>query len=89
MRKILTALCFVFATSIANAVPTINIQHPQPVVSNNPYHVGYVHGKNTAYNNVARTLFITGLVVVAGIIIYNAGEQSRWTTNEKGVVYRF
>ena len=89
MRKILIALCFVFATGIANAVPVIHTTHPQPIVNNNPYHVGYAHGKHDAYNNVARTLVITGLVVIAGVIIYHAGEQSRWTTNEKGVVYRF
>ena len=49
----------------------------------------HAYGKHDAYNNVARTAVIVGFTVIAGVIIYQLGKESRWTTNENGVVYRF
>lgn len=89
MRKTLFALLLATATQAASAMPTIHNINAVHSLDNSAYSVGYQHGKNTAYNNAARTLFVVGLVAMAGVIIYHYGQESRWTTNEKGVVYRF
>lgn len=89
MKKTLIALTLALTIGNANALPTlIEPTDPQPT-HNTGYDIGYRHGKNDAYNNVARTLVITGIVIAAGIVIYNAGQESRWTANEKGIVYKF
>lgn len=86
MKKLLVALTIAVCATSANAVP-----RAMPV-NHAPYYqstISYNRGKNDAYNNVARTLFVVGAVAIAGVIIYHYGQESRWTTNEKGVVYRF
>lgn len=85
MKKILIALALVFGGMSADAA---TIVRPGPTYSQG-YNVGYHHGKTDAYNNVARTAAIVGVVVVASVVIYELGRESRWTANEKGVVYRF
>jgi len=88
MKKLLTAAVLATTIGTAQAVPAMTRPTPTPTY-NSGYHVGYNHGKNDAYANVARTAFFVGVVVIAGVLIYHAGEQSRWTANDKGVVYRF
>lgn len=89
MKKLLTAAVLATTIGTAQAVPTMNaISTPRPTY-NNGYSAGYHEGKNDAYANVARTAVIVGAVVIAGVIIYQLGKESRWATNEKGVVYRF
>lgn len=85
MKKILIALALVFGCMSADAA---TIVRPTPTYSQG-YNVGYHHGKTDAYNNVARTATIVGFVVIASVMIYELGRESRWTTNDKGVVYRF
>lgn len=85
MKKILIALTLVFGGMSADAA---TIVRPGPTYSQG-YNVGYHHGKTDAYNNVARTAAIVGVVVIASVVIYELGRESRWTANEKGVVYRF
>lgn len=85
MKKILIALVLVFGGMSADAA---TIVRPAPTYSQG-YNVGYHHGKTDAYNNVARTAAIVGVVVIASVVIYELGRESRWTTNDKGVVYRF
>lgn len=89
MKKLLVALTIALTAPVANATPSMVRPRPVPTYNNSGYNVGYRHGKNDAYHNVARTLVITGIVIAAGIVIYHAGQESRWTANEKGVVYRF
>lgn len=92
MKKILVALTLALTIGNANALSIAQyvgaVPHHNPQY-NNGYHNGYNNGKKDAYNNVARTAVVVGLVAVAAVIIYHAGEQSRWTANDKGVVYRF
>lgn len=85
MKKLLTAIALstCFATANAATAPVHPIP-PQPSPRSE-----YAHGKSDAYNNVARTLFVVGIVAMAGVIIYHYGQESRWTTNENGIVYRF
>ena len=87
MKKLLILLLSLI-TFNANAlvVPTTT-QTPMPV--QRTYNNGYNQGKRDAYNNVARTVFIVGAVVIVGTIIYELGKESRWTTNENGITYRF
>lgn len=85
MKKILIALALVFGGMSADAATII-----RPVSTySQGYHTGYHQGKQDAYNNVARTATIVGFVVIASVMIYELGRESRWTTNDKGVVYRF
>lgn len=86
MKKLLTAA--MLATSIGAAQATPVMTRPTPTY-NAGYHYGYQRGKDVAYNNVARTAVIVGAVVIATVVVYQLGKESRWTTNEKGVVYRF
>ena len=85
MKKILVALALVFGGMSADAA---TIVRPVPTYSQG-YAAGYSHGKDDAYANVARTDTIVGFVVIASVMIYELGRESRWTTNDKGVVYRF
>lgn len=90
MRKIITSALIAAALGLSNPAVAVSRTNYNPY---NNYHSGYNHGykdgKHDAYMNVGRTLVITGAVVIAGIIIYELGRDSRWTANEKGVVYRF
>lgn len=88
MKKTLIALTVAFSMSAAHAMPTIIGAHPTPAHNYN-YNIAYNHGKNDAYHNVATTLFVVGAVAIAGVIVYRLGEESRWTANEKGIVYKF
>lgn len=85
MKKILIALVLVFGCMSADAA---TIVRPAPTYSQG-YNVGYHHGKQDAYDNIGRTVAIVGAVVIASVVIYELGRESRWTTNDKGVVYRF
>lgn len=82
MKKIaiaLAALCIGTANAATYHAPSYSVG----------YHIGYEDGKSSAYNHVARAAAITGLAVIAGVVIYHIGKESHWTANEKGVVYRF
>lgn len=85
MKKILIALTFLMCGVSADAATIIR---PVPTYSQG-YNVGYHHGKTDAYNNIGRTVAIVGAVVIASVVIYELGRESRWTANENGVVYRF
>lgn len=87
MKKLLIALTVALSVGTASAVPVMNA----PRTNYNPYqhHHTYDDGKRDAYNNVARTAVIVGAAVIATVIIYQLGRESRWTTNERGVAYRF
>lgn len=92
MKKILTILAFILALgTAADAMPTLSgsghITNPTNYSAS--YNTGYRHGKNAAYHNVATTLVTLGAIIIAGIVIYDLGEQSRWTMGEHGVGYRF
>ena len=87
MKKLLTAI--VIATSCANANAMSSIRHIPMQPHNNSYQIGYHTGKQHAYDNVARTVTIVGVAVVAGVIIYQLGKDSRWGANENGITYKF
>lgn len=85
MKKLLTAV--IIATSCTNANALASIRHTHTY--QNSYNIGYNAGKNHAYNNVMKTVAIVWVATVAGIIIYHAGQESRWGANENGITYRF
>lgn len=92
MKKLLIAT--ILATTMTSAYANISIPPAGHVIQNpnqyqSAYNSGYHNGKEDAYRNVAKTVFITAVVVVAGTMIYHLGKESRWTANESGVVYRF
>lgn len=88
MKKLLTAT--ILATTIGTATAAPIITTGTNTYSNHHiYHNGYHDGKAAAYNNVARTAVIVGFAVIAGVVIYKLGQNSRWITNERGVAYRF
>lgn len=93
MKKIILTLAVVLFATSANALPSITgkiEQHPsRSIQAHYAYKAGYDNGKTDAYNHVVRTVFVTGMVVVAGIMIYELGKDTRWTANESGIVYRF
>jgi hypothetical protein len=84
MKKLMTAI--ILATTIGTAQAATRA-YPHPTY--NAYAAGYSHGKNDAYQNTARTLMVIGVVAIAGIIIYEAGRESRWGVNENGITYKF
>ena len=87
MKKLLIALTVAMSVGAASAVPAMNASR----TNYNPYqhHHTYEDGKRTAYNNVARTAVIVGAAVIATVIIYQLGRESRWTATRNGVGYRF
>lgn len=89
MKKALFGLALATTIGTASAMPTLNQTNPVHTTYN--YNSAYYHGKNDAYQNVATTLFVVGVIVVAGIVAYELGEQngSRWGLGENGVSYAF
>ena len=97
MKKTITA-CILGLTVITNAHAELSVGksiHATSVyrIDQNSYRAGYnngySHGKSHAYNNVVKTVFIAGTVLIVGTMIYQLGKDSRWTTTENGVTYRF
>lgn len=88
MKKLFLTLALASIVSTANALPPAGyvVNHHNNHVS---YDAGYKKGKSDAYHNVGRTLFFTGCAIIAGVMIYELGKESRWTANKDGVVYRF
>jgi hypothetical protein len=87
MKKLITAL--VLSTTIPSAY-ALNVGNYVGVTPHtSDYDLGYHDGKHHAYNNAAKVLFFTGFTIIAGIIVYELGKESCWTTNEKGIVYKF
>lgn len=87
MKKLLTAT--ILATTIGTATAAPIMTGTNTYSNHHIYHNGYSDGKHDAYNNVARTAVIVGFAVIAGVVIYKLGQNSRWTTNQNGVAYRF
>ena len=89
MKKLLIALTLATTTGVVNAMPVMNIPNYSTPTHNYSYQNGYNKGKHDAYYNVAKTAVFVGFTVIAGMIIYELGKESRWTTNENGIVYKF
>lgn len=92
MKKLLTAAVLATTISTANATqPTTIVRPITPAqVYQNGYNAGHRTGKNDAYNHVAKTVFVVSAVVVAGILVYELGKESRWGVNQDGnITYRF
>lgn len=92
MKKILTILIMSAICSTANAARIITPIRPITPAQTyqNGYSAGYHAGKNNAYDHVAKTVFVVSAVVVAGIIVYELGKESRWGINQDGnITYRF
>lgn len=89
MKKLITALVLSTTISSANAMNVGNYVGMPRTPYQNGYEAGYSAGKSHAYNKAAKAIFFTGFTVIAGVIIYQLGKESSWTTNENGVVYRF
>lgn len=87
MKKLLTAT--ILATTIGTATAAPIMTGTTTYSNHHIYHNGYNDGKTAAYNNVARTAVIVGFAVIAGVVIYQLGKESRWTTNQNGIAYRF
>lgn len=91
MKKLVSVLALATSISTADALAVPNyIGVPRPA-PNYQYEVGYRHGKNDGYHNVATTLFVVGAIAIAGVVIYHLGEEngSRWGVSENGLTYKF
>lgn len=89
MKKLVSSLVLATTISTANAMPTLpHMGTPRPHY-NNSYESGYREGKSHAYNNVARAVVFTGVAIIAGVVIYQLGKESRWGVNQNGVTYKF
>lgn len=88
IKKIISAVALATSISTANAMAVPSYIGTPHIAPTTPYNVGYRHGKNDAFHTVATVAVVTGFLVAAGIVIYNAS-YSRWGVNDKGVVYRF
>jgi hypothetical protein len=89
MKKIISSLVLATTISTANAMSLpdyVGVPRPQYEHS---YNAGYRAGKSHAYNNVARTVVVAGVAIIAGVAIYQLGKESRWGVNQNGVTYRF
>lgn len=86
MKRIMVILAMIGAIGTANALPNMS---GGAICPHNEYNEGYKAGKSHAYNNTAKGVFIVGVAIIAGMIIYQAGKDSRWGVNENGVTYRF
>lgn len=89
MKKIISSLVLATTISTANAMSLpdyVGVPRPQYEHS---YNAGYRAGKSQAYNNVARTVVVAGVAIIAGVVIYQLGKESRWGVNQNGVTYRF
>lgn len=90
MKKLIAGIALATIIGTAQATPVITQGNMTTSSHRNEYSVGYSRGKSDAYNNTARTLFIVGAVVIAGVVIYQLGQDSRWGFNDEGqVIYRF
>ena len=87
MKKfIVLVLILITSPALSRPVYVPSRQHYYHGVYNN----GYRAGKHHAYNNIVRTVALVGFATVAGVIIYQAGKDSRWTMTEDGNIgYRF
>ena len=86
MKKLLVAM--LLGINSAQAMPVLHTSTPA-VRADSSYDVGYRHGKNDALHAVATTVVVGGILIAAGIIIYQYNEQSRWGVSERGVTYAF
>jgi hypothetical protein len=89
MKKIISSLVLATTISTANAMSLpdyVGVPRPQYEHS---YNAGYRAGKSHAYNNVARTVVVAGVAIIAGVAIYQLGKESRWGVNQNGVTYKF
>jgi hypothetical protein len=82
MKKLVSILASAIILSVTNAMAS---PHPAPTM---PYDIGYRHGKNDAFHTVATVAVVTGILVAAGIVIYQASD-SRWGVSENGITYKF
>lgn len=91
MKKTIAGIALATTIGTAQAVPAINQLNPVHPHYNHNYSVGYNHGKNDSYHNVATTLFVVGAIAIAGVVIYHLGEEngSRWGVSENGLTYKF
>lgn len=85
MKKLLLVLIMICNVMPANALPRMQ----NDLSYNTVYSYGYHDGKKDGREQTIKTVLGVGLIVTAGFIIYELGRESRWATNEKGVVYRF
>ena len=92
MKKILTITAFLGIIGQAQAThsmrPVYRYNNPQ-IAYNNGYNMGYHKGKQDAQNKIAKATGAVILFAIAGTIIYHVGKESRFTTTENGITYRF
>ena len=84
MKKTFIALTIALSVGNAHALNVGNY-----IGVGNGYSAGYSQGKRDAYNNVAKTFIVVGVIAITGVILYRASEERRWGVNENGLVYKF
>jgi len=90
MKKLLMAIILGFAFNITNAQATdcpdyiseLQVVH---LHGNDPVHPNH----HSSHNNIVPIAIFAGLAIVAGIIVYEASDESNWTASENGIGYRF
>ena len=88
MKKIFVLLLCLTLITPAQALSSIKFR-PRQCESCMAYNVGYRNGKHEAYSHTTKTVFFVGTAVIAGVIIYQLGKESRWTAHDGQVGYRF
>lgn len=88
MKKIFVLLLCLTLITPAQALSAIKFR-PHRYESYTAYNVGYQTGRHDARSHTAKTVFFVGTAVIAGVIIYQLGKESRWTAHDGQVGYRF
>jgi len=88
MKKIFVLLLCLTLVTPAQALSSIKFR-PHQCETCTAYNVGYQTGRHDARSHTAKTVFFVGTAVIAGVIIYQLGKESRWTAHDGQVGYRF
>lgn len=90
MKKLISTLALsATLTTHAIAMPTLHYTGRPDSITNASYNAGYRHGKNSAYHNVATAIVVGGIILFAGLAVYQLGQESRLGVGENGLTYRF
>ena len=90
MKKLISTFALgATLTTHAIAMPTFHYTGRPDSITSASYDVGYRHGKNSAYHNVATVIVVGGIILFAGLAVYQLGQESRLGFGENGLTYRF
>lgn len=92
MKKILTITALIGMISQAQATTIRPVHRPQTTAQtayNYGFNMGYHKGKQDEQYKIVKATGAVILFAIAGTIIYHIGKESRFTTTQNGITYRF